>query len=74
MPHSIAQLTIGTAVALAMTAASVGIIGSAVAGSQVGRADVIMDEMLINRHSSPSSETDFRLGDYQQLKRLFVGH
>jgi hypothetical protein len=74
MPHSITQLTVGTAVALAMTVAGVGIIGSAVAESQAGRAEVITHETLINRHTSPSSETDFRLGDHQQLKRLFVGH
>jgi hypothetical protein len=74
MPHTITQLMIGTAVGLAMTAASVGIIGSAGAGSQVGRAEAITHETLVNRHTSPSSETEFRLGDHQQLKRLFVGH
>jgi hypothetical protein len=58
---SITKLLVGTAVALAMTVASVGIVGSAVA-----------EEVLINRHSFPIAKMDSRLSDHQKLRKHFV--
>lgn len=74
MPSNITQLVVGTAVALAMTVASVIVIGSAVAQSPVEQAEVIAPETLTNRYVSPISETDFRLGDRQQLRKLLLGN
>jgi hypothetical protein len=74
MPSSISQLIIGMAVAGAMAVASVIAIGSAVAQSTVEQAQVIAQEALTNRHESPLSETDFRLADRQQLRKIFLGH
>jgi Spy/CpxP family protein refolding chaperone len=67
---SITQLIIGTAVAMSVVAVSA--IGSAVAQSPVGQAEVIGQEALTNRYGSPFSETDFRLSDRQQLKGYFL--
>jgi len=72
MANSITQLVIGTALAFAMAIAGVSVIGSAVAQSPIKQAQVIEQDTLINRYASPVSETDFRLGDHQQLKRLFL--
>jgi hypothetical protein len=74
MPSTITQPVVGIAVALAMTFVSISVIGSAVAQSPVERAEVTAEETLINRHVSPVSETDFRLGDHQQLRKLFLGN
>ena len=74
MANSITQLVIGTALASAMAFAGVSLIGSAVAQSPVEQANVIAQETLTNRHVSPVSETDFRFGDHQQLKKLFLGN
>jgi hypothetical protein len=74
MPSSITQLAIGTAVGLAMAVAGVSVIGSAVAQSKVEPAQAIAHEALINRYESPLSEADLRLGDHQQLRRLFLGN
>jgi hypothetical protein len=72
MANSITQLVIGTALAFAMAIAGVSVIGSAVAQSPIKQAQVIEQDALTNRYASPVSETDFRLGDHQQLKRLFL--
>jgi hypothetical protein len=74
MANSITQLVVGTALAFAMAVAGVSVIGSAVAQSPVEQAQVIAQETLTNRYSSPVSETDFRLGEHQQLKKLFLGN
>jgi hypothetical protein len=57
---SITQLIIGTAVAVGMSVIAI----SAVAQSPVEATQ----EALTNRSTSPSSETEFRLSDHQQLK------
>jgi hypothetical protein len=59
---SITKLVIGITVILATTAVSVPVVGSAVAR-----------EILVNRHSYPVSEMDFRLSDHQKLRKYFVG-
>jgi hypothetical protein len=71
MRSGITQLIIGTAVAMSVVAVSA--IGSAVAQSPVGQAEVIGQEALTNRYGSPFSETDFRLSDRQQLRGYFLG-
>ena len=43
---------------------------SAALGSAVAQ-DVTQREMLMNREELPSSETDFRLSEREQLRRLF---
>jgi hypothetical protein len=72
MPSSISQLVVGTALAMAMAALSVGAIGSAVAQSPPEQARA--QETLTNRYEPPVSETDFRLGEHQQLRRLLLGN
>jgi hypothetical protein len=61
---SITQLIIGTAVAVGMSVIAI----SAVAQSPVEATQ----EALTNRSTSPSSETEFRLSDHQQLKGNFL--
>jgi hypothetical protein len=61
---SIIQLIIGTVVAIAMAVLGWG--GGAVAGSVVPS-----HEVLTNRDEPPSSETDSRISERQQLRRLF---
>jgi hypothetical protein len=61
---SITQLIIGTAVAVGMSVIAI----SAVAQSPVEATQ----EALTNRFTSPSSETEFRLSDHQQLKGYFL--
>jgi hypothetical protein len=73
MPSSTTQLAIAAAVALAMVA-SASVIDSADAQLPAEQAELIAQEPLTNRHASPVSETDFRLGDHQQLRRLFLGN
>jgi hypothetical protein len=58
---SLTKLAIGTTVALVTIVGSVSAVGSAVA-----------QEVLINRHSYPASEMDFRLSDHQKLRKYFV--
>jgi Spy/CpxP family protein refolding chaperone len=70
MRSSIAQLIIGTAVAMSVVGVSAS--GSAVAHSPVGQAQVIGQEALTNRYGSPFSETDLRLSDRQQLRGYFL--
>ena len=74
MSNSITQLVLGTAVALTMAVAGVSVIGSAVAQSPGEHVQVIAQETLTNRYVSPVSETDFRLGDHQQLRKHFLGN
>jgi hypothetical protein len=74
MPSSITQWVVGMAVALGLAAAGVSVIGSAVARSPIEQTQIIAQEPLVNRHASEVSETDFRLGDHQQLRRLFLGN
>ena len=67
---SITQLIIGTAVGIGMTVVAI----TAVAHPPVESPEVVVQETLLtNRHVSPSSETDFRLSDRQQLKSYFDG-
>jgi hypothetical protein len=70
---SITQFFVGTAIAGAMALVSIGVIGSAVAQSQIEQVQVSQDP-LINRSTFPVSETDLRLGDHQQLRKLFLGN
>jgi hypothetical protein len=73
MPSSIAQLVIGIAAAIAMTAVSIGAIGNdAAAQSTVEQTQASSKGGLTNRYETQSSELDFRLGDHQQLKRILL--
>jgi hypothetical protein len=71
---SIRQFLVGMAIASAMALASVGLIGGAVAQSEIEQGQMIWQGPLINRSASPVSETDPRLGDHQQLRKLFLGN
>jgi altronate dehydratase len=62
MPNSITQLVIGTAVAIAVASA----VGSTPAVGQTERILVNQDEPAV------VSETNPRIEDYQQLRRLFL--
>jgi hypothetical protein len=73
MPSNFKQFIIAAAVALA-TVASVSVIDSAGAGLPAAQAELITQEPLTNRDVFPVSETDFRLGDHQQLRKLFLGN
>jgi hypothetical protein len=64
MPSNITQLAVRTAVAVGMFYFAISEIGSALAQSPI--------ESLTNRNGSPISETDFRLGDRQQLRGYFL--
>ena len=66
MPTSITQLTIATVVATIIAS------GSAVAQSLEKQAPAAPRESLPNRYEPPLSETDFRLGDHQQLRGYFL--
>ncbi len=70
MSNSITQLVVGTAVALGMTAASISIVGSAVAQSPFPHIQIVEGETLT---APPVSETDFRLSDHQQLRKHLLG-
>jgi hypothetical protein len=72
MPGSITQFLLGTAVAIAMAAASVGVIGSAVAQSPIERIQAIAPEA--GHDATLHSAADARLGDRQQLRRMFLGN
>jgi hypothetical protein len=61
-------IIIGTALAVGMSAVAL----SAIAHSPVEPTQVIGQEALTNRFTSPSSETEFRLSDHQQLKGYFL--
>jgi hypothetical protein len=66
MRSSITQLIIAAVVAT-VTAS-----GSAVAQSLAEQAPAVPRESLPNRYEPPFSETDFRLGDHQQLRGYFL--
>ena len=65
MRTSITQLIIAAVVAT-VTA------GGAVAQPLAEQAPAVPRESLPNRHEPPFSETDFRLGDHQQLRGYFL--
>jgi hypothetical protein len=65
---SITQLIIGTAVAVGMSVLAI----SAVAQPPIETQATTHEAFLTNRYGSPSSETDFRLSDHQQLKGYFL--
>lgn len=66
---SITQLVIGTAVAVGISVVAI----SAVAQPPAEPTQAVAQESLLtNRYGSPSSETDFRLSDHQQLKQYFL--
>jgi hypothetical protein len=71
MRSGIKQLIVGTAVAVGLSAVCVSAIGSAVAQSEAEQGQGIAREVLTNRYEASVSETDFGLGDRQQLKRYF---
>lgn len=70
----ITHFLVGTAIASAVALASVGVIGSAVAQSQIEEVQLFPRGPLVNRSAFPVSETDFQLGDHQQLRKLFLGN
>jgi hypothetical protein len=72
MASNITQLLIGAGLGIAISVAGISVVGSAVAQSPAEHA--IAQEVLTNRHESPSSETEFRFGDHQQLRKLFLGN
>ena len=72
MRSNITQLLIGTAAAIGMSVVAVSAIGSAVAHPPVEPTQVVGQDPLTNRRGSPRSETDFRLGDRQQLRGYFL--
>jgi hypothetical protein len=71
MPSNIMQLAVRTAVVTGTFFFAISEIGSALAQSPVAPTQVMGQEGLTNRFESPISETDFRLGDRQQLKGYF---
>jgi len=68
MPRSISQLFIGATVAIGFAVVGVTAIGSAVAQSPLEQT-----KSTTNRYEPPVSETDFRIGDHQQLRNIFFG-
>ena len=66
MRASITQLIIAAVVATIIAS------GSAVAQSLAEQAPAAPQESLPNRYEPPFSETDFRLGDHQQLRGYFL--
>lgn len=72
MPSSITPLAISIALALAMAVASISAVGRAIAQSTVEPTQAISQNGLSNRPESPVSETEFGLGDHQQLRRIFL--
>lgn len=68
MPHSITHWLTGITVAIAFAVVGVTAIGSAVAQSPLEQT-----KSTTNRYEPPVSETDFRIGDHQQLRSIFFG-
>ena len=66
MRSSISRLVIGTAVAIALSIVGVGAIGSAAELESIERAQVAP------KHYESFSDADARLGDRQQLRRMFI--
>ena len=57
---------------VAATVAAIVPSGGASAQSPTEQALTVQQEVLVNRLDQPHSETDFRLGDHQQLKGYFL--
>ena len=68
MPRSITQWFIGSTVAIGFAVVAASAIGSAVAQSPLEQT-----KSTTNRYEPPVAETDFRIGDHQQLKNIFFG-
>jgi hypothetical protein len=66
MPRSIMQLFIGITVTIGFSAVAISAIGSAVAQSPLEQT-----RSTTNRYEAPVSETDFRIGDHQQIRNIF---
>jgi hypothetical protein len=56
----------------ASTVAAIVASENACAQSPTEQARTLQQEVLVNRLDQPHSETDFRLGDHQQLKGYFL--
>ncbi len=72
MCSGIRQLVIGTALATALSAVGISVIGNAVAQSTVGRASVAGQDTVIGGYEFSISSAAARLGDRQQLGRYFL--
>ena len=72
MPSNIMQLVVRTAVVIGTFFFAISEIGSALAQSPVESAQVMGQEALTNRYGFPTSETDFRISDRQQLRGYFL--
>ena len=72
MPSNITQLAVRMAVVIGTFFFAISEIGSALARSPVESAQVMGQEGLTNRYGSPTSETDFRISDRQQLRGYFL--
>src|SRR4051812_41985404 len=72
MQNRLIRLIITTVVATGIVA--IASIGSTFAQSSVEEHPPVPQDGLANRYEPPFSETDFRLGDHQQLKGYFLGH
>jgi hypothetical protein len=72
VPSSITQRVIGIVAAIGMVAVSIGVIGNATAQSAMEQVQTPPKGDLTNRYETQSSELDFRLGDHQQLRRMFL--
>jgi hypothetical protein len=71
VPSSITQRVIGIVAAIGMAAVSMSVIGNATAQSAREQPQTAPKGDLTNRYEAQSSELDFRLGDRQQLRRMF---
>ena len=67
MDKRLAKLIIAAAVTI------VGVAWAVAAGAQADEASPVPLGAFVNRDVPPYSETDFRLGDHQQLKGHFFG-
>ena len=72
MPSNITQLAVRMAVVIGTFFFAISEIGSALAQSPVESAQVMGQEALTNRYGSPTSGTDFRISDRQQLRGYFL--
>ena len=70
MHRRLTRLTIEMVVSGMVAGASA---GGAGAQSSIEQVLPVPSEALINRDIPPYSETDFRLGDHQQLRGYFIG-
>jgi hypothetical protein len=68
MPRSISQLLVGATAAIGFAVVGVTAIGTAVAQSPLEQI-----KSTTNRYEPPVAETDFRIGDHQQLKNILFG-